>query len=583
MFRSIQWRIAIPFILLILFSMGILGFYLVDFLRDVRLDDVRVQLQGEAGLLREASRPLFSEVDRGAKLDNLAKTLSEQIDARITIIASDGTVLGDSEEDPAKMENHAGRPEVESAILSGLGESMRYSTTLSQRMMYIAVPIVSGEAVIGVARVALPLTEVDQSINGLTTTVVLAMSIAALFAILAAIFIARATTRPIKELTGAVKQVAAGALDQNIYVGTRDESAELASAFNEMTRSLRQMIDALSAERNRLAAVLSNMADGVIMTDGDGVVLMVNRAAATIFGLTEERAIGSRLIERITDHEINDVLKSCLKSGKQQAAQIERASGGLFVRVVATPIQGDESAGALLLFQDLTQVRRLQTVRQNFVANISHEMRTPLASIKAIVETLQDGAIDDAKAAGDFLVHIDGEIDRMTQMVRELAELSRIETGERVLKIAPVDLNLTIKEAITKLRPQAERNRIEIMAVVNPQLPIVSAEEERIQQVLINLLHNAVKFTPDGGEVTLSAKAEGDNVVVSVSDTGIGIPADDLPHVFERFYKADKARSGEGTGLGLAIAKHVIQAHGGKIWVESKPGKGSTFAFSLPL
>ncbi|MDY6911588.1 MAG: ATP-binding protein [Chloroflexota bacterium] len=582
MFRSIQWRIAVPFILLIVFSMGILGFHLFDYVRDVQIDNLRAQLRGEASLIRESSLPLFANVAETGKLDDLAMKSSQQIDARVTIIARDGTVRGDSEENPATMENHADRPEVQGALSAGFGESTRYSSTLDQMMMYVAVPLESAGDVIGVARVALPLAEVDRSMDRLAATVALSVGMATLFAILMSLLIARAITRPIKDLTRAANRMTAGNLDQNIYVGTRDESAELASAFNEMAQSLKQMIDALSAERNRLAAVLLNMVDGVIMIDRNGIIMMVNKAAARLFGFAEEIAVGSRLIEIIPDYEINDVFRSCLSSGEQRDAHVERAVVGSFMRVIATPISGDGASGALLLFQDLAQARRLQTVRQKFVGNISHELRTPLASIKAIVETLSDGAINDPKASSDFLGMIDREIDRMTQMVRELAELSRIETREKDLNLAPVDLNLTIEAAIAKLKPQAERKQIEVTQKVDPQLPMALAEEERIQQVLTNLLHNAIKFTPDGGKVTLSVEVENDGVVVSVCDSGVGIPADDLPHVFERFYKADKARSSEGTGLGLAIAKHIIHAHGGEIWVESVAGKTTTFSFSLP-
>ncbi len=410
--------------------------------------------------------------------------------------------------------------------------------------------------------------------------VVLAMGLATLLSILVALFIARAITRPIKAVTQAANRIASGEIDQKIHVETRDESAELAHAFNEMARSLKEMMGALSTEKNRLAAVLSTMADGVLMTDAGGNVLMVNPAAEKLFCCEEKAAIGHPLIETIPDHEIRDTLQSCLKSGQPQTAQIE--SRGRFLRVIASPIMDNGMSGALLIFQDLTEVKRFQTMRQEFVGNISHELRTPLASMKAVLETLNEGAIDDRPKLNDFLTMMGGEVDRMTRLVRELAELSRIETGQNKLKIAPVDLNSVIDQAITKLKPQAERKQIDILRQCDPSLPAIPAEEGRIEQVLINLLHNAIKFTPAGGRIIVSAESEGESVVVTVEDTGVGIPAEDLPHVFARFYKADKARSSEGTGLGLAIAKHIIQAHGGKIWARSEEGRGSTFSFRLP-
>ncbi|MCL0093482.1 cell wall metabolism sensor histidine kinase WalK [Dehalococcoidia bacterium] len=439
-------------------------------------------------------------------------------------------------------------------------------------------------------------TGIDRSI------VVLAMGLATLFSILVALFIARAITRPIKAVTQAAKRITSGEMDQKIHVATGDESAELAHAFNEMTEGFREMMGALSTERNRLAAVLSTMADGVLMADAEGNVLMVNPAAERLFGFEEKAAIGHPLIEAVPDHEISDMLQSCLRSGQQQSGQIEQSSGGRLLRVIATRVHGSRftvdglgrplngepwnlepvTGGALLIFQDLTEVRRFQTMRQEFVGNISHELRTPLASMKAVLETLNEGAIDDRQIAKDFLAMMGGEVDRMTQLVRELAELSRIETGQNELEIAPVDLNSLIDQAVTKLKPQSERKQIDILRQSDPALPVIPAEEERIEQVLTNLLHNAIKFTPASGKIIISAKSEDDGVLVAVEDTGAGIPAEDLPHVFERFYKADKARSSEGTGLGLAIAKHIIQAHEGNIWARSEEGRGSTFSFRLP-
>jgi two-component system phosphate regulon sensor histidine kinase PhoR len=222
-------------------------------------------------------------------------------------------------------------------------------------------------------------------------------------------------------------------------------------------------------------------------------------------------------------------------------------------------------------------------MRREFVGNISHELRTPLAAIKAIVDTLQDGAIDDKQAARDFLNKVDVEVDGMTQIVAELTELSRIETGRVKLKLEPVNLNLLVKEVITRLSPQAERHKVALLTELSSDLPFVQADKERIQQVILNIVHNAIKFTPSGGKVMISTEQSRESVIAKVSDTGIGISKEDLPHIFKRFFKADKSRSNSGTGLGLAIAKHTVQAHGGNIWAQSEEGKGSTFSFSLPL
>jgi two-component system phosphate regulon sensor histidine kinase PhoR len=578
LFRSIQWRITIPFVLLVVVIMGVLGVYLASYTRNSQLDIMRSQLEGEARVTAEASLPGFLNPDRTESLDALAKKLGEEIGARVTIIARDGTVLGDSEEDPSTMENHASRPEVIDALNSGLGESTRYSTTLGQRMMYVAVPISYNNEVLGVARISLPLTAVESTVQRVTVSIIIAMAIAAILVILAAWLIARLTTRPIRQLTAASRRITSGELGQKITIGARDEVGELAHAFNEMSARLKELVETISEDRARLATILDNMADGVIMTDAEGNISLANQTAKKLFNIKEPE--GKPLIEAVRDYEVDELLKLCLKTAEMQSVQYESGTSKRYLRAIMVPITG---SGVLLLFQDLTSLRNLQTTRRELIGNISHEFRTPLAGIKAMVETLHGGAIDDKKAAGDFLSRIDSEVDRLTQLVAELTELSRIETGRAELKLEPVDLNKLVEEVTAQLSPQAERQQLTVTRELAADLPPVPADAARVRQVMMNLLHNAIKFTGPGGKITVSTRKEGNSVTVAIADTGRGIASDDLTHVFERFYKGDKARAGEGTGLGLAIAKHIVEAHGGYIRVESEEGRGSTFSFSLLL
>jgi two-component system phosphate regulon sensor histidine kinase PhoR len=416
-----------------------------------------------------------------------------------------------------------------------------------------------------------------------TTVIVVSLAIAALLAILLSILISHTITRPIGQVTRAAQRIAEGDLDQNLTIEANDEAARLARAFNEMAARLRRNIGTMAEERNNLATTLQNMADGVIMTDREGAIVLANPAAAELFGFQEEAAIGRHFIEVVRDHDIDDVVKSCLNTQQEQNIQLESGTAERFLRVIAIPLMDGEPNGTLVMFQDLTELRSLQTMRREFVGNVSHELRSPLAAIKAIVETLEEGAIDDKGAACDFLSRMHGEVERMTQMVGELSELSRIETGRAELTRVPENLNLLVEEVVARLKPQAERQGVALSTELPTELPAVPIDRERIQQVLTNLVHNAIKFTGSGGRAVVSVVQDKEAVVVSVADTGIGISRDDLPRVFERFYKADKARSGEGTGLGLAIAKHIVQAHGGSIWADSQEGKGSTFSFSLPL
>jgi two-component system phosphate regulon sensor histidine kinase PhoR len=581
MFRSIQWRITISFVLVVIVSMGILGAYLVNSTRNSQLDNLRSQLENEARITAEASLPVF--LVQGGDMDTLAKKLGNEINARVTIIALNGTVLGDSHEDPATMENHATRPEVIDALASGLGESTRYSTTLGEQMMYVAVPVANQSTIVGIARVALPLDAVASSVSQVTLIIILAIVVAAALVVVAAVLIGRATTRPFREITKASKGIASGELGQKIPVHGRDETGQLAQAFNEMSSNLDKLVGDISTERTKLQTVLANMADGVIMTDVEGNIVLANQATEKLFNFREKDVISKPLIEVVHDHEADEILKLCLKASQAQTGQFESAISKRFLRAIAVPIVGGELTGALVLFQDLTEVKNVQTMRRELVGNISHELRTPIAGIKAMVETLRSGAMDDEEAAIYFLTRIENEVDHLTQMVAELTELSRIETGRAELKMSPLNLNLLVEEAVAQLNTLAQRQQVTIATDLTPDLQIIKADNDRIRQTLTNLVHNAIKFNHPGGMVTISTKVDGESVIVSVSDTGIGISKEDLPHVFERFYKADKARPTGGSGLGLAIAKHVVQAHGGSIWAQSEEGKGSTFSFSLPV
>jgi two-component system phosphate regulon sensor histidine kinase PhoR len=577
MFRTIQWRITLLFVLVIVVSMGVLGIYLVNATGDSQLEGLRSQLENEARITAEASLPGFATGET-AGLDALAKKLGAEIEARVTIIALDGTVLGDSEEDPQLMENHAQRPEVIDALNSGLGESTRYSVTLEEEMLYVAVPVTSGGETLGVARVSLPLTTVESLVRHVTVSIIIATVAAALLVILAAWLITRFTTRPIRELTAAARRISSGELGRKIGILSGGEVGELAQAFNDMSARLKTLVAEISEDRARLASILDNMADGVIMTDTEGNISLANQAASKLFKLKE--AENRPLIEAVRDHEVDELWKLCLKTGKTQAVQYEFGIAKRYLRAIAIPIA---QSGVLLLFQDLTELRNLQTTRRELIGNISHEFRTPLAGIKAMVETLQDGAVADRKISKDFLGRIDGEVDRLTQLVAELTELSRIETGKAELKKEPVDLNQLAEEVIAQLSPQAGRQELTVEKELAADLPPVPADRARVRQLMVNLLHNAIKFTPAGGRITVSSRLDGDAVIMAIADSGAGIAREDLPHVFERFYKGDKARAEEGTGMGLAIAKHIVEAHGGRIRAESEEGKGSTFSFSLPL
>jgi two-component system phosphate regulon sensor histidine kinase PhoR len=579
---SIRWRIAIPYVFLILVAMTGLAVYLSNVVRDAYLDSLEAQLGGEAQVIGDVIAPLLARDEPGITLDAQAHHYADLLDARVTIIAADGVVLGESDEDRAQMDNHLFRPEVQQALAQGQGSSIRFSRTVEVDMLYVAQRVESDDKVVGFVRVALPLRQVEANINRLRWAIFSAALLTVGGAALLALLIAERTARPVRELTKVVQRVSEGDLYARLLPTTRDEVGTLTRAFNQMSDRLRGTITMLVEERGRLATVLDNMADGAVITDGGGSVRLINPAAARILGTREDAALGRSFAEVARDHRIIDLWQQCRDECEERVAPVEVARQQPFLQVVVTPLQDAEPGACLVVLQDLTRVRRLETVRRDFISNISHELRTPLASLKALADTLRDGALEDPPAAQRFLDRMEVEVDALAQMVQELLELSRIESGQVGFEMAQVPVADVVNPSVERLRPQAERADLQLFVDLAPDLPPILADAERVRQVVTNLVHNAIKFTPPGGEVTISATAGEGEVIISVRDTGVGIPADDLPRIFERFYKADRARSGGGTGLGLAIAKHIVLAHGGRIWAESVEGRGSTFYVALP-
>ena len=354
---------------------------------------------------------------------------------------------------------------------------------------------------------------------------------------------------------------------------------DLSNAVKTLTLTLRVRTSVVETERARLATVLDQMTDGVLIADATGRVLFANPAVERLFETKD--ILGRTVVEVLRLHQLIEAWQRCQQTGELQTESIERPGRRQFLQLIAIPDRG--TGGSLLLVQDLTRVRRLETVRRDFISNLSHELRTPLASLKALTETLQEGALEDPPAARRFLKRIETEVDALTQMATELLELSRIESGQVPLEFRPVPASSLLLSATDRMRAQAERAGLVLRLAAPLDMTEVMVDPPRLEQVLVNLIHNAVKFTPPGGEVVLSAQIEGNFVRFSARDSGVGIPADDLERIFERFYKADRARSGGGTGLGLSISRHLVEAHGGKIWAESEEGQGSTFYFTIPI
>ena len=356
------------------------------------------------------------------------------------------------------------------------------------------------------------------------------------------------------------------------------ELETLSSAVTSLVSAYDTRYSALEDERARLATVLDQITDGVLIADEQGLIRFANPAAARLFQTSNP--LNRSIAEVIRNHQLVEAWRRCQQTRQMQSESVEVPTRHQYLQLVVIPDL--HSSGSLLLVQDLTRIRRLETVRRDFVSNLSHELRTPLASLKALTETLQDGALEDPPAARQFIDQIQTEVDALTQMATELLELSRIESGRLSLDLRPVAPYDLLDSARKRMQLQAERAGLKLRVECAEELPPIRIDAPQLEQVLVNLIHNAVKFTHPGGEVILFARPGIGAVRFAVQDTGIGIPADDVPRIFERFYRVDKSRTGSGTGLGLSIAKHVVEAHKGKIWAESTEGQGSTFYFTIP-
>jgi two-component system phosphate regulon sensor histidine kinase PhoR len=399
-------------------------------------------------------------------------------------------------------------------------------------------------------------------------------------------------SRHLHQLTSTIQQIAQGQQPTQPLLPPNPDLQPLTHAVGQLAQTIPNQIHQLSQREKQLAAVLNFLTDGVLIIDKSGVVQLMNPAAEKLLEIKSQRALKRPYAEVLRHHQLIELYRQCQQDPQEHTAAIEMGNA-LFIQAVITPFTltdalptGEQKRDSyLLILQDLTHIRRLETIRRDFISNISHELRTPLSSLRIIVETLQDGALDDPPAAVRFLERAENEVDTMTQMVEELLELSRIESGLVPLQLSPTAVSDLLLFSVERLQKQAQRSQVHIQLDIPAHLPPVLADADRIHQVISNLLHNAIKFTPANGTITLSAKAKANEVEISVADTGIGIPQKDLPRVFERFYKTDPARTRgqSGTGLGLAICRHIVQNHNGRIWVKSKEGKGSTFIFTLPI
>lgn len=570
--RRFAPRLALAVGALLAAVVGALGWAFAEELRRELVSDLTASLVTEARLASLQAVPP-AEVARRA---------SEACACRATVVNQDGSLAADSELDAAglaKAENHATRPEVAAALAGGTGSAVRRSATVGVDMLYAAAPAPKGS----VLRLALPLTRVQRRVAAARTYVLWAALSVLAAALLAAWLLARAAGAPLEQMAETAARLAAGDYGARVRgVAPGDERGLLADTLNELAGAVQRTVGDLTKEHAQFAAVLDQMAEAVIAVDGEGRVLLANPALSRLLGVDAQAAAGRPFVESLRHNGAAELLSSVLREGKAASKELRLFTPEelVFDAAAAPLLQG----GALLVMHDITRLRRLEQVRRDFVANVSHELRTPLSSIRGFAETLREGAVEDTENRLGFLKTIEEQALGLQKLVDDLLDLSAIESGHRPPKLAPVDLAPLIRETLSRFgRPAGERGVV-LSASLPDALPRALADGDQVRQVVANLVDNAVKYTDKGGRVEVSARAAGGGLVVDVRDTGLGIPAADLPRVFERFYRVDKARTREagGTGLGLAIVKHLVEAQGGKVSVESRQPGGSTFSFFLP-
>ena len=582
------WKLYAGYAAVILLTAVVVGVLVVRaFDRDLT-DQIQASLHSEALLLENIARP-YVDAPADSAFQHRVWMLGARANTRLTVIAADGRVLADSREDPALMDNQRNRPEIIAAVAKGVGVSRLFSSSLGGTAMYVAVPVIKDGTVAGYVRVAEPLLALEQRRGAVRGVVLLVTALAVMLALLIGLLLARNYTRPLVDMTAAARAVAAGDFNHPLRIDRKDEIGDLAGALHSMTIQLRAQIDTITAERNVTFAILASMVEGVVAVDRNDTVVHVNSAAEAILGIDATGALGRRIWEVTRVREVSEALTDAMKEDRVRVseARIAKAQNDQVIQLIGSPLKNanGERVGAVVVLHDVSDLRQLESMRRDFVANISHELKTPLAAIRGLVETIIDDPAMDPGTHRRFIEKISDQSLRLSSLVTDLLTLSRLESDQGGVQFETLDLREPVAESYRAQVHAAESKRVGIAARVADSPVPIEGDSEAIRELVDNLLSNAIKFTPEGGRVDVRLGVEGPNAVLTVEDTGIGIAPEDQGRIFERFYRVDKARSRQlgGTGLGLSIVKHVALAHGGNVALRSSPGRGSTFQVQIPL
>jgi len=585
LFRSYRTKLVSAYLLLIAMLLLLLGSAGYVQFKDYYLRNLETWLTKEAYLVADMTKYRNGGTQSSRSYQDICSTAALDSAVRITIIAANGLVLGDSSVASENLESHGDRPEVYAALHGEVGVEMRFSDTLGIEMLYVAVPFDDGQNR-GAVRLAMPLTELNAIYHQALAFILLVALLCGLLAIGLSFALAQYFSRPLRDITSAVMDMAGGNLTRRTGVRSNDEMGILAHAFNEMGQHIETSMQAETAAKNRLEAILINTVNGIVLIDAEGRIAYANPAALSLLGLSDP-VTGRKYVEMINPYEILtmiDEAKHNMVPVKRSLVLHTLGSKIIEANVVPIPAQNADSPDILVVMNDISELKRLEQVRKDFVANVSHELKTPVAAISGFAETLRDQGAGDPASVAEFSGIIYDEAQRLAMMINRLLELSKLESEQYPLKITEINLNQLLGDTVNRMSKSAALRNIELSYRQPAQEVNLVSDSNQIDQILMNLLDNAIKYSPDGGKIEIELAQEDKKALIIVEDHGTGIPEQDLSRIFERFYRVDKDRSRKtgGTGLGLAIVKHLAESLGGEIKVTSQLGSGSTFTVILP-
>ncbi|EOE5454406.1 two-component system histidine kinase PnpS [Listeria monocytogenes] len=587
--KKLWLKIGLSFFILFFVVMVIVGIFSGELMKSTYLNMKENQLEDDAKILLQTTNMENLDLDKdAATIQKSLDPLGEDIDARITVIDSKGDVVADTKKDPQKLDNHMNRPEVTDILKKGesVGISIRESDSLGYSMLYVAVPVKHQSKTDGVLRISISLESVDAAVAKLWGNLALIFGIALVIIAAISVFIARKITRPVREIIEVSTDLANHKYDSRIHGKISGELQDLSISVNTLAESLETQMFEIKQNEQRLNAIVQNLVSGVMLINVDKQVIMTNRTMYQILGETE--ITGKPFYEVIKSFALSQLIEGTFETKTiQQKEIILYFPREMILDASVSPILGEngEITGIILLLHDITQIRHLENVRSEFVTNVSHELKTPVTALKGFAETLLDGAMYDEMLLKKFLTIIKEESDRLHRLIMDILALSRIEQNPVPENVELIEVDEVIEQSARTIFEMATEKNIQVI-IPEKTIPSVTIETDRdkLQQILINLLSNAINYTPVDGKVEVKLIEQEAEAIIEVTDNGIGIPAKDIDRVFERFYRVDKARSRHsgGTGLGLSIVKHLVENCGGRIEVESQEEVGSTFRVTLP-